>query len=221
MQDELRNSMYGLEEAWVSLHGLVVLKDRLMRGANMVEIAQAVGEQLLTMQQRLADEASSTEVAMNHAQQLLDLNEALAHNDIDVPTSQAHLNALMMMEQQLSGQSNLLTDAMQSLDLLVSFQEEFTDQIQILGEMRRSLIEIGMMETTVAKAIRTLQPLLELGNVRWMSDDEIRNAARNILDERSTRLTEKSHRRSSEYGQPGVFDPSNKDQVVPEPTDAE
>ena len=59
--------------------------------------------------------------------------------------------------------------------------------------MRRSLIEIGMMETTVSRVSRMMKPLVELGNLRRLSDDEMRQAARSILDGRTaTRVSKNS-----------------------------
>ena len=58
--------------------------------------------------------------------------------------------------------------------------------------MRRSLIEIGMMETTVSRVARMMKPLVELGNLRRLSDDEMRQAARSILDGRTATRVSKN-----------------------------
>ena len=43
-------------------------------------------------------------------------------------------------------------------------------------------MEIVLLENTVARAVRMLQPLLELGNLRHLNDDELRQVARSIAD---------------------------------------
>jgi hypothetical protein len=57
-----------------------------------------------------------------------------------------------------------------------------------------------------------LQPLLELGNVRRMSDDELRTAAQRILEGRSTRISQQPN---DGYATPGV----SVERVVPSPQD--
>ena len=89
--------------------------------------------------------------------------------------------------------SGSVADAVQTLELLGGFQEEFVSQIQVLSEMRRNLVEIGLMETTVSRVSRLMKPLVELGNLRRLSDDELRQAARSILEGRTaTRLSKNS-----------------------------
>lgn len=213
LQEDLRQEKAGIDAAWFSLHGLVILKNSLMNGAQYVEVAQAIGDQLLAMQQQLAERGTTSEIAMNRAQQLLELNATLSRNDLDLQTSRATLEAMIQMQQRIRDLPSI-SQSMDSLDLLIAFQDEFIDQMQSLGEMRNSLIEIALMETTLAKAVRTLQPLLELGNVRRMSDEEIRSAARSILEERNTRLSNRTSRSRQAYESNAV-----KDAAVPQPTE--
>ncbi|HET6425442.1 MAG TPA: hypothetical protein VFG20_17270, partial [Planctomycetaceae bacterium] len=137
----------------------------------------------------LAEQASMTEIAANQADKLIILNGKLAGEFLDLEMAESNLNGLITVEKKLAGQSQSVADAIQSLEVLTAFQDEFATQIQVLGEMRKSLIEIGLMEKSVAKAVRMLEPLLELGNVRRMSDTELRNAAKVILDNRTTRVS--------------------------------
>lgn len=211
MQEEIRRQHSGLDDAWASLHHLSVLKDTLLEGAKHVELAQIIADQLLDMQSKLAASGSDSEIAMNRANKLLELNETLSQSDLDVETSQVNLEALLQLNGKILTTPNI-AEAIESLEILTSFQEEFIDQVQIIGEMRRSLVEIGLLETMVARTMRMIKPLVELGNLQRLSDAELRSAARNILDERTGRRAERIVRE---------YEPTVKDAFVPEPTDGE
>jgi len=187
LNEQLANASGDLDVAWFRLHALATLKHSLMDGAQYVEIAQAISDQLLAMQQQLAEQGGGAELAMNRARSLLELSQVLTREELNLPQSRDNLQALLHMQQKLT-EFPSLAESLESLDLLLDFQNEFIDQIQSLGTMRKSLMEIALMETTLAKAVHVLHPLLELGNLRHLSDAELRSAARNVLDER-TRLS--------------------------------
>jgi len=58
-------------------------------------------------------------------------------------------------------------------------------------EMREGLMQIVLMENTLGRVARLLEPLSQIANVRRLSDQELRAAARSILDNRSTRISSK------------------------------
>jgi hypothetical protein len=143
------------------------------------------------------------------------LNATLTQSNLDLPASQSRLEGLIQMQRRIAELPSL-SDAMESLDLLIAFQEEFIDQIQILGDMRTNLVEFAILESTIAKALRSLQPLLELGNLKRMSNAELRSAARSVLEERTTRLINRPHdERLSHESKP------EKEASVPKPSEAE
>ena len=92
------------------------------------------------------------------------------------------------MSDTLNSRNDSLPDAGQSLELLVDFQEEFKLRIDGLGAMRQSLTELMLMETTVGRIARAMQPLAELGNLRRLADSDLREAARVVLEKRNARI---------------------------------
>jgi hypothetical protein len=48
-----------------------------------------------------------------------------------------------------------------------------------------------LLEGTVARAAKALEPLAQIANLRRLGDREMREAARTILEHRSTRLSSK------------------------------
>jgi hypothetical protein len=55
--------------------------------------------------------------------------------------------------------------------------------------MRRNLMDFIMMENTVAQAVRMLQPLIELGNLRHLNEDQLRQIARAISQSDSAKMS--------------------------------
>ena len=108
-----------------------------------------------------------------------------------MPEAVSSLDRLIEMKDKLVGQTPAVADAVQNLEILSDFQEAFSEQIRSLAQMREGLFQIVMMEGTLAKVARLLEPLSQIANVRRLGDRELREAARSILENRSTRVTRK------------------------------
>ncbi len=54
--------------------------------------------------------------------------------------------------------------------------------------MRKSLLDVVLMESTVRKVAGILEPLAELTNLRRLSSEDMRQAARVIMDQRTSRV---------------------------------
>ena len=50
-------------------------------------------------------------------------------------------------------------------------------------------MDFVLMENTLTRSIRVLQPLLELGNLRHMSDEQLRQIARSMSESQATRMS--------------------------------
>ena len=96
------------------------------------------------------------------------------------------------MQSDLTESTDDIVDAVQMLELLTDFRSEFDRQITAMVGMRRQLMEVVLMESTVVRAVRILEPLIQLGKLRRLSDGEVRDAARVILDQRTSRLDEQN-----------------------------
>ena len=83
-------------------------------------------------------------------------------------------------------QTRGVAEAIQTLEVLSGFRDELGAQIQSLAGLRHDLVELSLMETSVAKVARMMKPLVEMGNLRRLSNDELRHVARSILEGRTT-----------------------------------
>jgi hypothetical protein len=187
MGRQLREQIDGLDQSQLGLGGLASLKTMILDAAANVEVARVVGDELIGLQDDLAN-AGQVEVARGRANELMALNQDLMASDMNLAIARTNFDQLIAMRDALAGQTTAIVDAVNTLEILSAFREEFMTQVQVLGEMRRSLTDIALLESTYARAVRALQPLTELANLKNLSDQEIREAARNILDTRSGRI---------------------------------
>lgn len=66
-----------------------------------------------------------------------------------------------------------ITNAIETLELLTDLGTELRVQTQSLAGMRQALTEIAMLETTIGRAMRVLEPLAQLKNLTRMNEAEV------------------------------------------------
>ena len=74
-----------------------------------------------------------------------------------------------------------------------------------LETIQRGFTELLLMESSVARAVKMVQPLAELGNLRRNKEPEIRAAARESINRREMRMAEENSKfedSSGEYNPP-------------------
>jgi hypothetical protein len=177
-----------LDIARQQLDGLALLARGLATGAEQMLEAKTAASELVAMKNMLMLESEGLDRSRNSAEQLVGLNEKLSDvPQIRIDEARNNLHAMIELQQGLSGQTRAIAENVQNLDLLVDFQSVLGEQMGNLDGLRRQLTELVLMESTIARAARTLAPLAELGNMRGLGEQELRDAARVILDRRSSR----------------------------------
>ena len=166
---------------------------------------------LTNLKAQIAEGVPGIEQAQTNADQLVVLNQTL-NSQTQVDTAKQNLTGLIQIEQSLAGQSRQIADSVESLQLLTGLQGEFNDQMAQLEEIQRGFTELLLMESAVARAVKMVQPLAELGNLRRNNEPEMRAAAREIVNRRELRMATES---SKYEGSTGEYNPPVK--PVPNP----
>lgn len=171
---------------------LGLLAETVMSSADEVYVARDVAEQLSSLRDDLLFDAKPAETAeaFRTADALFELRDLLGSDSAKVQTARANLDILMGMGTDLAAQTQGIVDAVQSLELLGDLRTEIADHIRTMEGVRRELIEIAVMESAVARAVKVIEPLAKLGDLRRLSEDEVRAAARTILDDRAARTAQ-------------------------------
>ena len=168
-----------------------------------MKLAQDSAAELLTLKDTIVIQGDDSEAAQENAARLIAIRDQLNVDRKTVETAEKNLSTLMGMNQNLAGKSEEVVTAVQTLEILNDFRTEVSRQVASLQDIRRSLMEISLLETSVGRAVRILEPLVNIGNLRRLSEDEVRAAARAVLNARSTRLGQRTERHQTAKPDPG------------------
>ena len=178
----------GVEAAQRSAAELIALKDSV-RKADDVAAVQENANQLLALRDSLRSSDDSTEQSQAHAKELLTLRDDLAANVEDTQIAHRHWASVRKLEADMKMAGGDIANAIETLELLTDLGTELRGQTQLLAGMRQTLTEFAMLETTIGRAMRVLEPLAQLKNLTRLSEAEVRTAARAILEQRNSKLS--------------------------------
>ncbi|TWT59469.1 hypothetical protein [Rubinisphaera italica] len=150
----------------------------------------------------------------------------LEQNQEDLTKASVNLQEMMTFQKDLATDNTRITSAIQTVELLEDFQLELEHQAALLSNMRSELQEITILKSTVEDTLAVLKPLIQLSDLRRLSDVEVRDAARVILDRRiADGRSHKSSRIAEHQIHSPVMGPINHEGSetlkVPVPTDLE
>lgn len=180
----------GVEQAQKIAAELASLKDKI-RQMDDLESVQSTAKQLLALRDALLPRDDSTEQAQAHATELLTLRDEVAANVEDTQIAKNRWASVRQLEADMRQAGGDIAQAIETLELLTDLGTELRNQTQAIAAVRQSLLEVAMLETTVGRALRVLEPLAQLRNLSRLSDTEVRAAARAILDQRNARLSQR------------------------------
>jgi hypothetical protein len=214
------------------LEDLLSLKTQLARNGADVGTAVSTADELLSLKEQIVTRGQDTETARTNANRLFILKEELNALGKDLPDAATSLDRLLDIKDKLMDQTPAVADAVQNLEILTDFQEAFGEQIRSLARFREELVQIVLMEGTLGRVAKLLEPLAQIANVRRLSERELREAARSILENRSTRISSKPEAprelpdqattpfdlsRDSEIAEPGESEPGQAPPPLPLP----
>jgi len=168
----------------------VGLRDSVVAASENLPQAAAGIHGLADLRTSVLGASEQLQASLDNARQLNELNAMLGGEAERIATAQRNLQALLNIQQQLATATEQVTAAVQNFEILNEFQAEVSLHIRSLESLRRTLLEIAMMETTLGRVARTIEPLTQIGNLRRLGDEEVREAARVILDRRTNRYSQ-------------------------------
>ena len=168
----------------------VGLRDSVIAAADKLPEAETGIQGLAALRSEVLSASEQIAAARVNAEQLTQLNGTLSTQAEQIAAARQNLQSLLSIQQQLAAATEQVTAAVQNLEILSEFQDEAQLHIRSLEALRRTLLEIAMMETTIGRVARTIEPLTQIGNLRRLGDEEVREAARVILDRRNARYSQ-------------------------------
>ncbi|MED5402018.1 MAG: hypothetical protein VX669_16635 [Planctomycetota bacterium] len=254
LQDRIVDASADHQAAMTALNRLVQLRDVAVTGVErtdraVTEVTRLQGvaddldqahdkvEQLVELRDAILRGGQDTDEARATLDQLVLLQDSLNTHASDVAVADKNLSTLLALGESLRTRSNDIASAVESVEVLADLQRDIHEHVQSLSGMRRELMEVVLLQSTVARVVRILGPLSELADLRRLSASEIRSAARSISRQRANQQAQRvigrpanasprtvgSDRSIPTTGQAGLFDghhPLGLDRVVPSPAEA-
>ena len=255
LQNRIVDESAGHRAAMTALNRLVQLRDVAVTGVErtdraVAEVTRLQGvaddldqahdqiEQLVELRDAILHGGEDTDEARATLDQLVLLQDSLNTHASDVAVADKNLSTLLALGESLRTRSDDIASAVESVEVLADLQRDIHEHVRSLSGMRRELMEVVLLQSTVARVVRILGPLSELADLRRLSATEIRAAARSISRQRANNQqaqrvirrpeiesprTGSSDRSIPTTGRAGLFDghhPLGLDRVVPSPSEA-
>tara|TARA_R110002095_G_scaffold81637_1_gene70936 strand:- start:102370 stop:103668 length:1299 start_codon:yes stop_codon:yes gene_type:complete len=182
----------GIKDAKTAFNEFTQFKQQIVDQSQQLDAARENSKKMIALQDTLVAQTEPIAAAQKTTQQLISLQETLTNEDVKVAEAGTNLQSLMTIQAKLLAETGRVVDAVETLEVLGDLQDRVQEQVASMKGMRRELLDIVLMESTVAKATKILGPLAELGNLSRLSDAEVREAARVIMDQRDTRMGKNS-----------------------------
>lgn len=218
MQRQIIATKPQVESARAAVEGTIELHDQIIGEMSDMAEAKSAMQGLVDLKSMIVNQVSDVSLAQTKYQAMLDLFNQIASSDLDMDVANRSLGQLLDLKERLVKETDSVISAVQTLEILSDFQDEFKKRISSLQNMQQDLMSIVMMETTIGRVAKALEPMLELGDLRRLTATEVREAARTILDRRTTNVADKSMMESKPnhvLAAPDV--PAAAETPVPEP----
>ncbi len=192
LQKMALNQSAGIKDATLAFSEFTQFKKQIVDQSQQLEAARENSQKMIALQNRLVSQSVPLAAAQKSADQMVSLQETLTADDLKVTEAGTNLQSLMLIQTKLLAETGRVVDAVETLEVLADLQDRLKEQVSSMKGMRRELLDIVLMKSTVTKATQILEPLAELGNLNRLSDAEVREAARVIMDQRDTRMGKRS-----------------------------
>ncbi|NQV25346.1 MAG: hypothetical protein HQ518_13370 [Rhodopirellula sp.] len=187
IKNDVFNEAGDVAAAYEAARNMIALKNDINEKSEGLETAKLTAQELFTLKDAVVSKGGNTEAAFANTERLFTLRDALiAETDLD--SAEGNLNQLVAIQDTLNRQTTEVADAVETLEVLTDLNDELQTQVTTIDGMRKSLLDVVLMESTVRKVADILEPLAELSNLRRLSSSEMREAARLIMDQRTSRV---------------------------------
>ena len=225
LTQQLVNSSEKLQIASARFDDFLSLQNRMIAAADDfkqaeagLELAEKSTNRLAALKAQILEAGEDAQTAETTARTLVAMNATLNGDGMQLQAAHDNLDQMMHLQKVLGDQTTRVATAIQNLELMDDFQNEVTSHVHTLGSLRRDLMEIAMMETTIGRVAQVIAPLSEISNLRRLSEKEVREAARVILQQRSTRVSRMP--KAPRADQQLADDASAEEDLVPLPPEA-
>ncbi len=179
--DSCSNHMKSMEGKLLELQ---TLKDSLIQLTTQVDQAQSVSDRLDSLTEQLTQSSEQTADAQMAYNNIDTLRENLIVSASNTQAACEQVSGLIGLQEKLIGRSQDLYKAIETLETMSDFQDILSKQVISLDQVRRDLVDIAGLETAAKQAMNTIEPLLQMTQLRRLNTTEMREVARHIMQQR-------------------------------------
>ena len=215
LQRQLLAETSQTQDAMTALAELAAIKDTLLANSDRTEAAVDVVATSELICQRLASAAGSTYEALEAGNNLLALREELVARGSDVTTANTALDALVDIRDTLQrekesfdianqriadllnlkdavvSQTDDLADAIANLEITSELNAQFNRAFRSFDQIKHWMVEVVASESLLERARFALEPITDLGNLRHMKPEQLREIAQSVTKQYQARVASK------------------------------
>ena len=184
----LIQSIEFLEDAEPVFDEVALLQNQVAQLSGQVEAAQAVANDVQVLADSLVAESGRVYTASSVLDGLVGIRNQLDGAGTDVAQSHETLDNLIQLKDDVIAEGASIPTAIETLEQTNDLRDQFVKATQSFDQVRRWMGDVILMEPTVERAMATLQPLIRLGELRRMTQSELRYAAKLVQNVREQQI---------------------------------
>lgn len=214
IQDEVATLAIGASEAEVAIHRIDSLRNNMAEGAKRLDEvnpvltqidslnakltsmapdlrqADAIADDMVDLNCRLSAEGSTIASAASTLSDLIEMKHSIVAESNDLHKSQVAVQELIELKDDVLAEAENIPAAIESLEQTIDLHDQFARATQSFEQIRRWMGDVILLEPTIQRAMNTLEPLADLGSLRRMTREELKQAADFVRQVRSEQATE-------------------------------
>jgi hypothetical protein len=183
-RQELSREMALLRNAQRKMAGLNQLVAETVRQGMDVDVARRSLGQLSQMKSDIIRQSHDIEFARQRTDSILDVVRQLRNEGAELGSACDQMKRLGELTQRIDSSSHDLAAAVETLDLLTGFRVELGAEARKISGMKQTLSDVAIMAGMTERILESMEPAARRQVLSEQSSEEIRSAARGILERR-------------------------------------
>ncbi len=167
---------------------------RLATNVSTVELAEEATYGLLAIQTNLLNNASTVARAESVADRMFDISDILEEGSAELDLAEDRVTELVTLKDAVVSRTGDLADAIETLELTADMQRRFHEAALSFDEIRHWLVEVVATEPLLQRTRQSIEPLLEMTNLRHLAPQQLRQLASLVSQQNQAKLALKPDR---------------------------
>ncbi|MEM7314414.1 MAG: hypothetical protein AAF497_14800 [Planctomycetota bacterium] len=188
LKDMLLANADRVDQAGEVLSASEEIYHRLATNVSTVASAEEAAYGLIAIQTNLLNNASSVAHARNVADRVFDISDILAEGSGELDVAEDRVMELVTLKNAVVSQTGDLADAIETLELTADMQRRFHDAALSFDEIRHWLVEVVATEPLLQRTRQSIEPLLEITNLRHLAPQQLRQLASLVSQQNQAKI---------------------------------